>query len=237
VLLAVAGPAGADPPDSSWPPFLPPPGHFTALVAGAVERIWEDPTLSRTVRGRPAQVPFDVYVSFVDAPDVTAAAASHLGLARYEVDAIDADWYRADDHDGSRGIYRVLVRDPTRRVILSWGEHSGSLLGTIRGSALTVLDFTPSPDGVQQSLTAHVRIDNAVLAGLARVLVRVFGGVADRKLAEGFTVTARVAEWAVQDPAAFCAWLGREGPPGGRQERVRAVLPACDGGPTQRATS
>lgn len=69
---------------------------------------------------------------------LAAAAARHLGLAQYEVRRIDAQVYEADDHRGARGGYRVLVRQPGRHVILSWGRHTGGLLGTIRGQALTV---------------------------------------------------------------------------------------------------
>ncbi len=226
LVLAFAGPArGGGPP--AWPSFLGPRDRFPPDLVAAVEHVWLEPTLSRTVSGRPARVPFRLYAAFVDAPDVTAAAARFLRLARYEVEPLDGDWYRATDNDGSRGIYKVLVREPTRRVILSWGEHSGSILGTISGSALSVLEFTPDDEGVGQALTAYVRIDNAFAARLARVLVAIFGHLADRKLAEGFTVTARVAEWAIEHPGEFCGWLAREPFPPARRERLLATLPAC----------
>src|SRR6266536_950919 len=76
--------AQANPP-AAWPPFLPPAASFTRDVAAAVERVWSEPTLSRSVEGAPAAVPVALYMAFVDAPDVTAAAARHLKLAKYEV--------------------------------------------------------------------------------------------------------------------------------------------------------
>jgi len=237
LVLASTGPAGVHAPEPAWPPFLGPRDTFGADVVAAVDRIWLDPTLSRTVRGRPARVPFDLYVALVDLPEVTAAAGRVLGLVRYEVEPLDDDWYRATDNDGSRGVYRVLVREPKRRVMLSWGEHSGSILGTIHGSALTVLDFVPTPEGVEPSLTAHVRIDNSFAAGLARVLVAVFGYVADRKLSEGFTVTARVAEWAMERPAEFCRWLDRQPVAPARRERLLAILSTCTAQRSQAARS
>jgi hypothetical protein len=63
---------------------------------------------------------------------------------------------------------------------------------------------------VDQELTAYVRIDNAFAAALARHLLPIFGRLADRKLSEGFAVTAKVAEWAVAHPDEFCDWLRRE---------------------------
>ncbi len=195
-----------------------------------MEHVWQNPTLTRQVQGRTAHVPFDVYVAFIDSPDVIAAAARHLDLAKWEVEVLNNDWYRGEDHDGAEGLYRVLGREPHRRVILSWGQHSGKLLGTIRGSAITVMDFRPSPEGIEQSLTAYIRIDNAVAATLARLLVPIFGWIADRKLAEGFNVTAQVAEWAMGEPSDFCARLAHTSLPEDRKQRVLDVLPACHGG-------
>jgi hypothetical protein len=227
LLAASAAVVRGETPDDGWPPFLAPRAAFSAAIVAAVERVWMTPTLIRKVHGRTARVPFELYTALMDSPEVTAAAARFHGLARYEVEALDDEWYRATDNDGARGLYRVLAREPTRRVVLSRGEHAGRLLGRIGGSALTVLDF-PSVDGVvEPTVTARVRIDNAVAAALARVLIAVFGHIADRKLTEGFAVTARVAEWAVAEPDEFCDWLAQEPLPPGRSERVAAALDGC----------
>jgi len=211
----------------SWPPFLPARDTFPPDLAASVERVWTDPTLSRTVQGRPAAVPFDAYIAFVDSPDVTTAAARFLKLARYDVKALGTDWYEAADGDGSRGIYRVILREPGRRVMLSWGENRGRILGAIGGSALTVIDLREHDGVVDQQLAAYVRIDNAFAAALARLLVPIFGHIADRKLREGFAVTADVAEWALAHPDDFCAWLKRAPVPPARREPILQILPAC----------
>jgi hypothetical protein len=207
-----------------WPPFLPAADGLPPRIVQDVERIWHDPTLSRRVRGRRARVPFDVYTAFVDAPEVTAAAARRLKLADYDVKRLGDETYEADDHDGSAGRYRVLLRTPHRRVILSWGEHTGRFLGTVGGRALTVLDFAERDGAVDQRLTAYVLIDNVIAARLARVLVPVFGGLADRKLAEGFAVTARVAEWAIDRPSEFEAWAQATPLPRERRDAVLRAL-------------
>ena len=225
LAAAWADPAGG----RAWPPFLAPREAFPVDVVASVERVWLEPTLRRTVEGRPARAPFEVYAAFVDAPDVTAAAARFRKLASYAVEPLGDDRYRADDGAGARGFYRVLVREPHRRVILSWGEHRGAFLGTISGSAITVLEIEPRGDLVAQTLTAHVRIDQRVAAALARVLALFFGSLADRKLAEGFAVSAQVAEWAVEQPRAFCEWLAGAPLLPESRERVFGVLP-CQAG-------
>lgn len=158
---------------------------------------------------------------------MTASAARHLDLAKYEVRRVGGDVFAADDGNGAYGTHEVLARGPRRRVLVSWGEHRGHLLGTVRGSALTVLDFTEDAGGVQPGLTTYVRIENKAAAGLARALMAVLGGIVDRRLAAGFATTAEVAEWAVRQPDEFCAWLQGAAPSEPDATIVTAALPGC----------
>ena len=224
-LVLATGASGA--PAQPWPPVLGSRASYPPDVSAAVERVWADPTLSRTVRGRAAHVPLDVYVAFLETPDVTAAAARFRGLASYEIRALDDSHYLASDGDGARGSAQVLRRQPRQVVVLSRGEHTGRFLGTISGSALTVIDLEPHRHGVNPTLVAYVYIDNPLAASLARTLVPTFGFIADRKLGEGMRVTAEVAEWAVDPSGGFCDWLVREPLRPARRDRILAVLPSC----------
>jgi len=140
LLTLATGASGA--PAGPWPSLLGSREAFPPDVSAAVERVWIEPTLSRTVHGRSARVPFGVYVAFVDTPEVTAAAARFRKLGSYEIQALDGDRYRANDGDGARGLAQVLRREPRRRVILSRGEHTGPILGTISGSAKSLAQLT-----------------------------------------------------------------------------------------------
>jgi hypothetical protein len=210
-----------------WPPFAPARESLTPGVAASIEQVWANPTLVRAVEIEPATVPLGVYAAFIDVPDVTAAAARRLGLAKYEVYRLDDGWYEADDHDGADGVYHVVSREGGRRVVLSWGSHRSAFLGTIRGSALTLVELEDRSESTGQRLTAYVLIDNPLAAVLARVLVTVFGSLADRKLTEGLAVASQVAAWAMTRPAEFCDWLQRSALPVVSRERVQAVLPEC----------
>jgi hypothetical protein len=212
---------------ASWPTFLPPPEEFSPAESRAIEHAWRTPTLHRSVEGPPAPMRLPSYLELVDTPDVTAAAARHLGLARYEVDVITPDWYRANDHDGAHGVYHVLDRRDGRRVTLSWGQRSGQWLGTVSGSALTIMHFDADGDRTRQRLETYVVIDQAVLARLARALVSVFGHVADRKLTEGFDVSSKVAAWATEHPEEFCPWLAAQPLDESRRARLVTALREC----------
>jgi hypothetical protein len=191
-----------------WPPFLRASDEYPAQIAGAVRRLWTDATFTRTVSADPAPVPLGFYLRFVDAPDLTAAAGRHLRLTTYNVKVLGDDWYQADDGNGTHGVYRVLLRDGGRRVVLSWGTHRGSILGTVGGSALTRLEFADDHGRAAQRLAVNVIIDNGVAAGITRTILPLFGWFVDRKLTEGFRTTAAAAAWAHARPDEFCAWLG-----------------------------
>jgi hypothetical protein len=226
LLLALTTGAGGAP-APSWPPALSSRESYSPDVSAAVERVWSDPTLSRTVKGRAARVPLDVYRAFLDAPDVTAAAARFKGFAKYDIRALDDSHFMASDGAGARGSAEVLRRERRRVVMLSRGEHTGPFLGTISGSALTVLDLEPQRHGVDPTLVVYVYIDNPLAASLARTLVPTFGFIADRKLGEGMRVTAEVAEWAVDPSGGFCEWLAREPLPLARRNRILTAIPSC----------
>ena len=205
LLTLAASSSGSGAPD--WPPFLRSSDQYPAHIATAVRRLWADATFTRTVSAQPVPVPLAFYLRFIDTPDVTAAAARHLALTTYDVRVLGGDWYEADDGSRTHGVYHVLVRDGTRRVVVSWGTHSGSILGTIGGSALTRLEFAEDGAGATQRLMVNAIIDDGLAAGLSRPIVLLFGWLVDRKLGEAFRTAATVAEWARATPDAFCAWL------------------------------
>jgi hypothetical protein len=191
-----------------WPPFLRASDQYPAQIATAVRRLWTDATFTRTVSGDHAPVPLAFYLRFVDTPDVTAAAARHLRLTTYDVKAVGDDWYEVDNGSSTQGVYHVLARDGGERVLLSWGTHRGSVLGTLRGSALTRLEFADAGGRATQRLATSVIIDNGFAAGMTRPFLLLFGWLVDRKLNEAFRTAAAAAAWAHAKPDEFCAWLG-----------------------------
>lgn len=225
VLLALTVTSPASVP-GSWPPFLHARDAYPPQIADAVRRLWLDATFTRTVTADAGPVPLPFYLRFVDAPDVAAAAARHLRLTTYEVKVRGDDSYEAAG-GGARGVYRVLMRDGGRRVVLSWGTHRGSILGTIGGSALTQLEFGDTADGrVTQRLVVNAIIDNGVLASLTRPFLLLFGKFVDRKLTEAFQTTATAAAWAHGNPGDFCAWLDRT-VTGDRRAELLDVFDEC----------
>jgi hypothetical protein len=155
------------------------------------------------------------------------APARFRRIRSYEIHALDDDRYWGSDGDGARFLAHVLRREPRRRVLLSQGQQISPVLGTISGSALSVLDLETQEGQITPRLTAYVYIANRGAATLARVLVPTFAFIADRKFGEGLRVTAAVAEWAVDRAGGFCDWLAHEPIPSVQRDRILATLPTC----------
>jgi hypothetical protein len=66
--------------DGSWPAVLGSRDAYTPDVSAAIERVWIEPTLSRTIHGPSVRAPVELYMALVDAPQVTAAAARFRGI-------------------------------------------------------------------------------------------------------------------------------------------------------------
>ncbi len=194
--------------DARWPPFLP--ARDAVPDAAVVERVWTGETFRRVITPPPVAVPLGLYGALIDAPDVVAAAATRLGIATETVAPLPDGSWEIRSTKGSRAVYRVLLRAPDRRVVLSHG-HVIVLGFQVPGAVLGVLDLREQGTGVEQHLTAHARIEHAAWALLARFLLALLPSLADAELARGFRITAAVATWAGTERDAFCAWLASAG--------------------------
>lgn len=224
VVTTALASLGSTPRD--WPPFLRASAEYPVPIADTIRRLWSDATFTRTVNAESAPVPLSFYLRFVDTPDVAAAAARHLGLTTYDVKPLGDDWYEAGDGNRTHGVYRVLARAGARRVVLSWGTHRSSILGTIGGSALTQLEFADDGERATQRLVVNAIIDNGIVAGMTRPVLAVFGWLVDRKLTEAFRTATTAAAWAHANPDEFCVWL-RGAIPGARHAEILAVFGEC----------
>lgn len=178
--------------------------------AALVERVWNGETFRRTLSPPPVEVPLALYAALIDAPDLVAAAARHLGVATETVAPLSDGGWEIVSTKGSRAVYRVLRSAPDRRVVLSHG-HVLVLGFAVPGSVLGVLELRERGASVAQHLTVHARIEHAAWALLARFLLALLPSLADAELARGFRITAAVAAWARQDGGGFCAWLRSSG--------------------------
>ncbi len=162
----------------------------------------------RTVRGLTFRSHEPVFRYLVDHPDFAAAAARALGVAKYRLERRPDGTYWGDDARGAKGTVEVVYADPHKRVIRAQGTYEGKWLPTIHARIVLVLDFAhhTDPDGqtrVTNDLTGYLRVDNALVDVLARLVGPIVGSAVDRKVARTFSVAGKVSERAYDDPAGF----------------------------------
>jgi hypothetical protein len=156
-----------------------------------------------------------VYRFLLDHPDFAASLVRALRLGEYRVTPRD-DGYWGDDARGATGMIRVLYADDQRRLFHLDGQYERRWLPTIEGQILVLLEFRHEADQtgvsmVEQSLTAHVRLDGAVASTVARILQALSRPAVEReverKVRRFFKTVARVSGWAHDQPEQLAAAL------------------------------
>jgi hypothetical protein len=190
--------------EGAWPSFLPPPSQVPD--ADVVQDLWKNVTFQRVVEAPQLNVSMPIYESIIDAPDILAAAANHLGLTDESADPVPDGGFELRSPDGSIARYRVLVREQERRVILSQGTLVLSGVA-VKAAVLGELKISMSNNLIHQNLTVFVRVKNPILSWFAHFVAYFLPKVADQELSRGFRLTHGVATWAASDPGEFCHWL------------------------------
>lgn len=83
----------------------------------------------------------------------------------------------------------------------------------------------------RRDLRVKLVIENRVAATVARVLIVLLGGIADRRLREAFASAGQIAEGAADRPEEFCEWLGGAPIPPERGARGAGLGRGCGGPP------
>lgn len=154
----------------------------------------------------PAQtpVPLRLYEYLLDRPPLIASLTERLGLGAYQFMAREQNQFWVNDGDGTQGLMALVYQDATHRIYHIDGYHEGQTFPMVRAQAAIFMQITPimTPDGypaVQTSITAYTKLDDALLAGLVRVLRPLIGEAVTRKLSRGFEVTNQLGGAIAQD--------------------------------------
>ena len=211
----------------AWPPFLA--AASAAPNEELVRDVWNHATFERVVEAPPLRAPLPIYEAVIDAPDVLAAAATHLQLTTESAEALPDGGFELRGPHGSSAWYRSLSADHRHRVVLSQGTI---VVAGIPVNAAVLGDLTISNvDGtIRQQLNAFVRLQNPVLSWATKFLLFVLPALADHELARGFALAQAVSTWADRDPAGFCRWLTTQ-PPTARTQAISQAtdVTACTG--------
>lgn len=155
--------------------------------------------LSREVGPVYIQVDKALYEFLLERLEVAAAIARNLGLAKYRIRRLAQGFFYGDDGEGARGYIELLYADATSRIYFSQGRYESKLLPAVTGAALVIFSLNPQTpeqdqEGLQIKFQAYLKIDQRLLALLAKALRPFLGNVVDRKITKLFLVAGRASE-------------------------------------------
>lgn len=162
-----------------------------------------------------------LYQYLLDRPPLIASLTERLGLSTYQFTAREQNQFWVNDGEGTQGLLTLVYLDSTHRIYHIDGYHEGQVFPMVRAKAAVFMHLTPATtsDGypvVQVSLMAYTKLDDALLAGLVRILRPMIGEAVTRKLSRGFEVTNQLGAAIAQDrdrvvqQASLVPWLSIE---------------------------
>lgn len=176
----------------------------------ALEEVVHAPTLVRAIKGVKFPSAKEVYEYLLDHPDFAAAAARTLNLSEYQI-AKDREFsqtsnglYSGTDGRGLSGHFRVVYADEKKRVFLLVGTYNRKWLPTIFAKAVLILEFEHRTDGgtstVANDVHAYIKMDNAIIALLTKLLELALGGATETKMKHTLDIAAAISKETLRDP-------------------------------------
>ncbi len=206
--LAAGLPSAAAGPGGGAIPF----DRLAPDVQARLREVTDHAVYSRRVLGVAFRSHALAFRYLLDHPDFAAAIGRALGVARYRVEPRGGNRFWLDDTRGVQGTFEVVYADEGRWLVHAQGIYNKRWLPTISGRIVLLLEFRHQGDApdrarVINDLTGHLRVENPILALLARLIVPLLARETDEKMAQIFAVAGRVSERIHDDPAGVLRFL------------------------------
>jgi hypothetical protein len=173
-----------------------------ALAAGVLA----DVTLQREYPPRRFAGEARHFAWLLDDMVACSTLAHHLGYIQYRVTVDDRGRAWADNREGARGTLTAIHAAAGKRVFYVEGVREG--LFEARGRGVTVVDFQQvRPVEMEYRAAAFVRVDNPILAVLARMFRIFLTSTVDDNFGQVLANPIRISELAQRDPAQLRALI------------------------------
>ncbi|MBS0210008.1 MAG: hypothetical protein JSS27_13750 [Planctomycetes bacterium] len=171
-----------------------------------VTAVLENVTLYRHLPTQTIECDARLFQFLIEHPEVVINMWRVMNITDIHVKRLDEVSFDADDHAGTRGKLRYLVRSPHVHVIYGEGKYEGMLLPKpVRGQAVfllrtsTYLDRQGKPM-VQARLDSFVRMEAVTVEVLAKTFQPLVGHVADHNYRETAVFLNRIHKAAQVNP-------------------------------------
>jgi hypothetical protein len=159
----------------------PLPPDLPADERTRLERVAEAASVATRVATDPFFTRREIFEYLLDHPDFATHVTRTLRLARYRIWKTSEGMF-LDDGWGATGHFAVVHAAAGRRVMYARGAYRQTLVPTINGEAVAMIeyDITPAADGrdlVTATVSGFVKLDNSLLA----MATKLAGPIAQRK--------------------------------------------------------
>ena len=195
-------------------------GEFDTLIAKKgpkVKEVLYKPTLYRVAELPGLPVGRDAYEFLLDRPNLSLALARLVDgrMDKYKVEVRPDGSARVHDRDVLVGDMDVVSRTPSQRIYYISGYWDFMLGIRFNGRMVLVSDYTERPGSggrqVDSRTRGYIRVDNALVGIIARMIVYIFPGKVDARIARFAGAVRKVAEAVHGDPAGVYRKLAAAG--------------------------
>lgn len=157
------------------------PGDMRADERARLERLAEGASVATRVETDPFLSRRQVFEYLLDHPEFATHVTRTLRLARYRIWQTPEGLFM-DDGWGATGHFAVVHAVAGQRVMYARGSYRQSILPTINGEAVAMIQYGVTPIGegrelVHATVSGFVKLDSSLLA----VATKVAGPIAQRK--------------------------------------------------------
>jgi hypothetical protein len=222
-LLLIASSDAADATVPNLSPEIPiaERNRLTGLAAGAA--------IATRVDGEPFLARRDVFEYLLNHLAFTTHVTQALRFARLRIWPT-AEGLMIDEGWGTTGRLWVVSAADGTRVLYTRGQHQMTLLPSIHGEMLLIIDYHYVPgaqgrDLVKTAVAGFVKLDSRILSGVLKLGSAIAQKKADREARGIVKLFAKVSRAVEEDPAGVYAKLrDRQDVPRAELEEFRALL-------------
>ena len=170
-----------------------------------VEQVAQQADVATRVDAEPFVARLGVFEYLLDHPEFATHVTRTLRLARYRVWQTPQGLY-LDDGWGATGYFWVVYAGGGTRLMRCRGEFKQTLLPTIEGDAITMIEYEASPVGdgkslIRTTVSGFVKLDSRFLARAMKLASGVAQRKADLEAHRLMKVFARASRAIDNDPA------------------------------------
>jgi hypothetical protein len=181
------------------------PREIPADERARLERVAEEASVSTRVETEPFVTRREVFEYLLDHPEFATHVTRTLRLARYRIWRTPEGMF-LDDGWGATGHFSVVHAAAGRRVMYARGAYRNTLLPTINGEAVAMIQYEVTPAGegrdlVHATVSGFVKLDSGILSFATKMAGPLAQRKADLEARRLMKTFARVSRAIEESPA------------------------------------